>query len=787
MSIKSRARCGAAAFVLAAAIGAPSLAQDSGTAAAPGSAAEDEQITRADEIVVLGSIGYRNRTDTTEPVLTYGEEYFQRFEPLTAGDALKRVPSVTFLSDVIESDGARLRGLDPGYTQILINGERVPGNQADRSFFLDRIPAELIDRVEIVRSSSARRTGDAVAGSINIVLRDAFELDGGYVRGGALRFDDATIRPVGGIVWGGQVGPGRLLFGFDAQGRYNPKEKLSLRYGDSPENDANFASTFDNREDQTDIRSGYDYALTTSYKLRFEDDTRLEFDGFYVKTDRLEDERSFEYDDPTAITLRKPGGNLLTDNAQAQRIDQESFSIGVKFEKDMLGGRSKVKFGYSGFGDRNRDTEEEIDFDRATPRFTGDFTDNKLNDKEKSLQLSHKFDIAPGIGAEAGFYWQDKARRTDILAVRNRFNVTTGVSSYNQFINEPGEFATPYANLTTPPGGRNDIDETRTDFYGLVEGKGASVSWEVGLRFERTKLGVTDFTAAPAGLVTESKFGILLPSASLKFDVTENDRIAISGARTMRRPNFNSLSPALLEEELGENDFVGDPLLRPELSWGADIGYERRLGKRGVVGLNFFYRSISDLIEVNTVLDGAGNPVVGSAGAGTFLLTAQNTGDGRVYGVEFDLSSSLAFIGLPDTGVFANASWLQSDIDDIFGARRFNDQSRYVYNFGFIQDLRQIGAAFGATYRKQGEAFGRVIGEEVTTSYGGDLEVFVEKRFGKVFTLRAVGSNLLNGSKDEIFNKFTTIADQTGRAFDEFELETEEAGPWFQLVGRLAF
>ncbi|MEI8617081.1 hypothetical protein P4S63_05590 [Pseudoalteromonas sp. B193] len=42
--------------------------------------------------------------------MEYSQEYFQRFEPLTAGDALKRVPSVTFLSDVLESDGARMRG-----------------------------------------------------------------------------------------------------------------------------------------------------------------------------------------------------------------------------------------------------------------------------------------------------------------------------------------------------------------------------------------------------------------------------------------------------------------------------------------------------------------------------------------------------------------------------------------------------------------------------------------------------------------------------------------------------
>ena len=135
-------------------------------------------VTALDEVIVTGEPQVRNRTDDAVPTLSYDLEYFQRFEPLTAGDALKRVPSVAFLSDVLESDGVRLRGLDPGYTQILINGERVPGAGVDRSFFVDRIPAELIERVEVVRSSSANRSGDAVAGAINIVLRDALSLDG---------------------------------------------------------------------------------------------------------------------------------------------------------------------------------------------------------------------------------------------------------------------------------------------------------------------------------------------------------------------------------------------------------------------------------------------------------------------------------------------------------------------------------------------------------------------------------------------------------------------------------
>ena len=104
---------------------------------------QETPTTALEEVIVTGRPVLRNRTDHVVPTLSYDLEYFQRFEPLTVGDALKRVPSVTFLSDVLESDGVRLRGLDPAYTQILINGERVPGAGVDRSFFVDRIPAEI--------------------------------------------------------------------------------------------------------------------------------------------------------------------------------------------------------------------------------------------------------------------------------------------------------------------------------------------------------------------------------------------------------------------------------------------------------------------------------------------------------------------------------------------------------------------------------------------------------------------------------------------------------------------
>ena len=747
---------------------------------------EEDPILRAETVVVQGEITYRNRSEETVQTLEYGQDYFQRFEPLTAGDALKRVPSVTFLSDVIESDGARLRGLDPGYTQILINGEKVPGSNADRSFFLDRIPAELIDRVEIVRSSSARRSGDALAGTLNIVLRDGYELDGGYIRVGGLAFDDGEFKESLGGVYGGAVGPGRLLLGANLQGRYNPKIKKSQRFGDSPENNPTFrVDDFDNREDQTDTRDGTDYSFNADYSIDSDDGTDINLSGFYVKTERTEDERSFEYDDPTAITgpvRRAVAGNLLTDNANVNEINQENYSLRAVVEEEWAAGETTLKVGLANFDESQYETEDEIDFDRATPRYTGDLTVTSIADEEFFGEFAHEIETGDNTEFEFGLFYQVKQRDTDIRTQRNRFNVAVALrDGWDQFSDTPEVARIAWTNLQPVAGGESQIDEERFDGFAVFNGESGPLAWEAGLRYETTTVDITDLTVAPADRATSNNFSFFLPSAHLKYDVTAADRVSASVARTVRRPNFNFISPALLEAELGDNDLLGNPDLEPESAWGADLGYERRLGSSGVFGVNLFYRDVKDLVEV------ASTGIEGSEGPGTFVLQPQNTGDGSVYGIELDLSTPLTVVGLPNTGAFANFSWLDSDIEDEFGSRRFNDQSEFVYNFGFIHDIVAFDAAFGATYRKQGDAYGRVIGEEITTSYGADLEVFIEKRLGDSFTIRAVGSNLLNGSKDEVFNKFTTIQDQIDRSFDEYELESEEAGPVFQIMARYAF
>lgn len=737
------------------------------------SAHDDEPqgpVTALEEVIVTGEPAMRNRTDDVVPTLSYDLEYFQRFEPLTVGDALKRAPSVAFLSDVLESDGVRLRGLDSGYTQILIDGERVPGAGLDRSFFVDRIPAELIERVEVVRSSSARRSGDALAGAVNIVLRDSLSLDGGYVRLGALNWSDSEYGRWGGTygaVWGGPFGPGRLLVGANIQDRRNPKAKFSWRY-DEP------GGALDNVENQIDVRDGTDYSFNASYSVDV-GPGELELSGAFVRTDRYQDEDSWEYRDGVMTDA-----NLLLVNDNDLDIRTDNLALRARYAFDMAGGRTRLKLGYASIDDDQYEFEGESEYLRdaiAYPdedRYTLDSTQVNIQDAEISGAVEHERELSNGATLEFGVQWNQKDRDTLIAETpRIRFNVPNAPA--------PRPAVPAFGAFAPVPGGEGTIEETRIDPYVVLSGETGALKWEAGLRYETTETTIIDETAPAADRVTENDYGFLLPSFSLRYQLSETDRLIVSAARTVRRPDFNRLQPAELEEEFGDSDFVGNPNLQPESAWGVDIGFERRLGRRGVVGINAFYRDVTDLIEeVNT---GA----TGSGGAGTFVYSVDNVGDGRVWGLEFDLSTPLDVFGMENTGVFLNYSWLDSEVDDFMGTRRFNSQSDYVFNAGFTHDLPQWGAAFGATYRKQGDAFARVLAEEVRTAYGADLEVFVEKRIASNIVVRLTGSNLLDSSKDEIFDKFGNVADQLARDYDEYEVETETAGPWYQLVMRVAF
>lgn len=764
----------ALACAMLAPLSATAFAQ-SASPTTPDGAADAKQL---DTIVVQGEIAYRNRTDDVAPVLSYDLEYFQRFEPATVGDMLKRVPGVTFVgSDIMEYDGAMMRGMAAGYTQVLINGKKVPGAGDDRSFWVDRIPAEMVDHIEILRSNSANRSGDAMAGAINIVLRDAFAFDGSYLRVGVNRWDDGEVNPTFGAVTSGEALGGRLLAGINVQDRYRGKIKRSDRFSDpSMEELVSY-------EDQEEVKDGRDYSANVSYTADVGETGRIGIDAFYVKTDRdvTEVSHEVEYDDEDVIESNVPGLNP---------VDQRNWGIGAEYKFDMAGGTTEFDLDYARFEDDSAESEEKHEYVNGEwDASEAEASAVDAKDAETSFKIAHK---RPVGASELEFGVDYRRKKRDI--------------TYTNYEWEAEEEGDPVVYELDGSVG-SLIEETRVDPYVMLSGKGEVFSWEAGLRYETTKSDITYREDGEDEGSFSNDYNELLPSVHLKWDLTEADRISLSLAKSVKRPNFNELIPALLDGEYGDNDYVGNPALEQETANGIDLGFEHRLGKQGVIGVNFFYRDVKNLIElVNTgewsedaqdnyeddleeFLDE--NP--GSTEDDfefepeSWLYTSANVGDGKVYGVEFDLSTPLTALGMPNTGVFLNYSYLNSKLTDFVGERRFNDQAKSVYNIGFIQDLPSMGASFGASYRKQGDAFSRIVAEEVTVKYGDDLEVFVEKRFGSKMSVRLTASNLLDASKDEYFHKFDNLADQIDRDYDEYELETEEAGPSYQLVMRWAF
>ncbi|WP_225444381.1 TonB-dependent receptor plug domain-containing protein [Pseudomarimonas arenosa] len=447
--------------------------------AAAAQAAPDPADARSlDSVEVKGQIFYRDRTD--EPAtLVYDLEYFQRFEPLTVGDMLKRVPSVAFLSDVLEYDGVRLRGLDPGYTQILINGKRVPGGGFDRSFFVDRIPAELVERIEIIRSASADRSGDAVAGSLNIVLRDGYALEGGYIRAGGLHYNDDEFEPSVSAVWGGEALGGRLLLGANAQGRRNPKQKYSQRF-DEPNGE------LDNTEVQTDVRSGEDYSFNADYSTEV-GEGRLALNAYFVRTDRLQDEDSVEF-----VEGIETPDNIDVVNINDLDIRTDNWSIGSEYEFPMAGGETRIRFGLAGFDDRQDELEDEFEYlrdDLPFPdddRFTGDRVVLDIEDREFSAELRHERDVAD-MKLKFGVDYTRKGRDTSILSARNRFNIPDAPAPRPTI---PGDFN----EFEAEPGGINTIDEDRVEPFVKLNGESGALEWQVGLRYQYTDLDIFDAT-----------------------------------------------------------------------------------------------------------------------------------------------------------------------------------------------------------------------------------------------------------------------------------------------------
>jgi len=94
---------------------------------------------------------------------------------ITVANALQRVSGVVIQRDNT-GDGryAIIRGMDQRYNNTLVNGIKIPSPDDKYRFVpMNIFPAEMIERLEVIKALTPNMEGDAIGGTMNLVMKNA--------------------------------------------------------------------------------------------------------------------------------------------------------------------------------------------------------------------------------------------------------------------------------------------------------------------------------------------------------------------------------------------------------------------------------------------------------------------------------------------------------------------------------------------------------------------------------------------------------------------------------------
>jgi outer membrane receptor for ferrienterochelin and colicins len=172
-----------------------------------------------DQVVVTGTGSEIPLFEAPIIVSRINQKAFQNTQSLTLAEGLPFSPGLRLENNCQNCGFTQLRmnGLDGAYSQILINSRPI-FSALMGVYGLDLIPANMIDRVEVVRGGgSALYGGNAIAGTVNIITKDPLDnsfqigLNQALINGEA---SDRSLTLNGSIV-SDDLKMGLNLYGFD--------------------------------------------------------------------------------------------------------------------------------------------------------------------------------------------------------------------------------------------------------------------------------------------------------------------------------------------------------------------------------------------------------------------------------------------------------------------------------------------------------------------------------------------------------------------------------------------
>lgn len=470
----------------------------------------------------------------------------------TVSDVLDNVPSVS-----VDVEGnVSLRGNDN--VRILINGKPSGLVGLNSTDALRQLPAEAIEKVEVITSPSARYDAEGTAGIINIILRRS-KLQG---LNGAVTLNAGEPTSAG--------ISGNINY---RTGDFNFFNTTGYRYRDIPGQSTTKTEYFNGNDPSTFLDEFREFERTRKGLT-----TNVGVEWYVNETSSITTSllyRDSDNESETTNTIREldAGGGLINETL---RLDPEfeidkTVEYSLNYDKQFNGDsqhRLTVDFQYENSKEDENSiiTEDGSDAERV----------RTLEDQDRILL---QFDYVQPIGENGQFEF----------GYRGNFNEMN--TDYTLEFNDGGNFVldTDVSNNLIY---KEQINAVYSQFGTKIKEK---FSFLLGLRMEATQITIDQVTS---GDYQQKNYVGLFPTLNLGYEFDENSSLTLGYNRRLRRPRSRFINP-FPSRSSATNLFQGNPDIDPSYSNGVDLGYLNRFGKLTLTTSVYFQHATNNFTFIS--------------------------------------------------------------------------------------------------------------------------------------------------------------------------------------------
>ncbi|MEZ0452703.1 TonB-dependent receptor [Sphingobacterium thalpophilum] len=468
----------------------------------------------------------------------------------TATDVLANVPTLQ-----VDQDGSvSLRGSSS--VKILIDGRESALAGNDVTSLLQSLPANSIEKVEVITNPSSKYDAEGQTGIINIVLKKNIRTGlNGSVNTSAGSYDNYMA----GITLNYRDKK------FNYFGSYNFNKRNMVGSGAVDNIFKNNSSRISNNSESS--RKGTSHTVKAGVDYNISDRTSLSFSGNLSVRDnnRVEDLTYNYFNHPTLSGTSKRNSKQLEDD------------LGYEFTMDFRHQFKRQGEELTANASYGRDKEDGTNdfyqiFSSEAPN-TGRQNRTSEDGKNINIQADYVLPFSEHSKFEAGYRSQIRksfdTQFSDTLGANNKYVPDYGIS--------------------------NDFDFTSSvhALYANYQGKlSDKIGYQLGLRAEQFNLKSTYFSKDPAVVDKETRatqdFFRLYPTLFLTYNVGDDgDKLQFSYSRRVQRARGWQVNPFLnVSDDMNRRQ--GNPNLKPEDVHGFELSFAKTFGKVNLISSAYF-------------------------------------------------------------------------------------------------------------------------------------------------------------------------------------------------------